>query len=83
MEANVAAVRDVVARARPDVALANHLVMGPAILARALDDVPYAVKIHGSALEYTVKPYPRFRPYAVEGLARARGVLVGSRHTAE
>ena len=84
MAANVAAVREVVARARPDVALANHLVMGPAILARALgDDVPYAVKIHGSALEYTVKPYPRFSPFAVEGLAGARGVLVGSRHTAE
>ena len=83
VDANVAAVREVVARARPDVALANHLVMGPAILARALGDVPYAVKIHGSALEYVVKPYPRFRPYAVEGLAGARGVLVGSRHTAE
>jgi glycosyltransferase involved in cell wall biosynthesis len=41
------------------------------------------VKIHGSALEYTVKPHPRFKPYAVEGLARARGILVGSRHTAE
>ena len=75
--------REVVSRARPDVALANHLVMGPAILARALGDVPYAVKIHGSALEYVVKPHPRFRPYAVEGLERARGVLVGSRHTAE
>jgi len=84
LEANVAAVREVVARARPNVALANHLVMGPAILARALGgDVPYAVKIHGSALEYTVKPYPRFRPYATEGLARAGGILVGSRHTAE
>ena len=83
VEANVAAVRDVATRARPDVALANHLVMGPAILARALDDVPYAVKIHGSALEYTVKPHPRFHEYAREGLARARGILVGSRHTAE
>ncbi|MDA0160516.1 glycosyltransferase [Solirubrobacter ginsenosidimutans] len=84
LSANVAAVREVAERVRPDVALANHLVMGPAILARALgDSVPYAVKIHGSALEYTVKPYPRFRPYAVEGLAGARGVLVGSRHTAE
>ena len=41
IEANVAAVREVVERARPDVALANHLVMGPLILARALgDDVP-------------------------------------------
>jgi glycosyltransferase involved in cell wall biosynthesis len=83
VDANVAAVREVAEFARPDVALANHLVMGPVILARALGDVPYAVKIHGSALEYTVKPYPRFKPYAVEGLARARGILVGSRHTAE
>ena len=82
---NVAAVRAVAARARPDVALANHLVMGPAILARALAGTcPYAVKIHGSALEYVVKPHPeRFLPYAREGLARARGVLVGSLHTAE
>jgi glycosyltransferase involved in cell wall biosynthesis len=83
LDANVEAVRQVADFAKPDVALANHLVMGPAILARALPDVPYAVKIHGSALEYTVKPHPRFRPYAQEGLARARGVLVGSRHTAE
>jgi glycosyltransferase involved in cell wall biosynthesis len=77
-------VRDVVARARPEVALANHLVMGPLILARALGgEVPYAVKIHGSALEYTVKPHPRFLPAAVEGIRGARGVLVGSRHTGE
>ena len=45
--------------------------------------MPYAVKIHGSALEYTVKPHPRFKPFAVEGLAGASGILVGSRHTAE
>ncbi len=84
LERNVAAVREVAERVRPDLALANHLVMGPAILARALGDVPYAVKVHGSALEYTVKPNPeRFLPYAREGLARARTVLVGSRHTAE
>ena len=53
---------------RPDVALANHLVMGPAILARALGGAcPYAVKIHGSALEYMVKPHPRFRPVRARG----------------
>ncbi|MGZ6643996.1 MAG: glycosyltransferase [Solirubrobacteraceae bacterium] len=56
--ANVAAIEDVVARARPDVALANHLVMGPAIVARALrGEVPYAVKVHGSALECTGAPW--------------------------
>ncbi len=83
--ANVAAVRDVVAAVAPDEALANHLVMGPVILARALGGrIPYAVKIHGSALEYTVRPNTeRFGPYAREGLAGAAGVLVGSRHTAE
>src|SRR3954451_5753920 len=44
---NVAAVREVAARARPDAALANPLVMGPVVLARALGDtgVPYAVKV--------------------------------------
>jgi glycosyltransferase involved in cell wall biosynthesis len=82
---NVDAVRDVVARARPEAALANHLLMGPLILARALagTGIPYAVKIHGSALEYVVKPHPRFLPAALEGLRGASGVLTGSRHTAE
>jgi glycosyltransferase involved in cell wall biosynthesis len=80
---NVAAVREVAARVGGiDLALANHLVMGPAILARA-DVAPFAAKIHGSALEYTVKPHPRFLPYAREGVEAAQGVLVGSRHTAE
>ena len=85
VKANVDAVRDVCARQPPDVALANHLVMGPAILARGLGGrVPYAVKVHGSALEYVVKrDPPRFLPWAREGLADARTVLVGSRHTGE
>src|SRR5215218_4542175 len=84
VERNVAAVREVAGRAQPDVALANHLVMGPLILARALGGrVPYAVKVHGSALEYTVKPHSRFLHAAREGVAGAGGVLVGSRHTAE
>ena len=83
IEANVSAVREVAERAGGiDAALANHLVMGPAILARA-DIAPFAAKIHGSALEYTVKPNPRFLPYAREGMEAAQGVLVGSRHTAE
>ena len=83
IDANVEAVREVAADVGGiDVALANHLIMGPAILARA-DVAPFAAKIHGSALEYTVKPNPRFLPYAREGMEAASGVLVGSRHTAE
>ncbi|MHB1537948.1 MAG: glycosyltransferase [Solirubrobacteraceae bacterium] len=85
LAANVAAVREVASRVSAQVALANHLVLGPAILARALaGERPYAVKVHGSALEYTVKRDPeRFLHFAREGLAPAAGILVGSRHTAE
>ncbi len=84
LRANVAAVAELTRLLAPQVALANHLVMGPVILARALGgEVPYAVKIHGSALEYTVKPQPeRFLGVAREGLAVAGGILVGSHHTA-
>ena len=53
--ANVTAVRAVAAGGL-DAALANHLVMGPAILARA--GLTYAAKVHGSALSYTVIPDP-------------------------
>jgi glycosyltransferase involved in cell wall biosynthesis len=83
LEANVVAVREIAAAAGGiDAALANHLVMGPAILARAAI-APFAAKVHGSALEYTVKPHPRFLPYAREGMEAATCVLVGSRYTAE
>jgi glycosyltransferase involved in cell wall biosynthesis len=83
IEANVAAVRGVAeATGGFDAALAGHLVMGPPILARA-EIGQFAAKIHGSALEYTVKPHPRFLPYAEEGMRAANCVLVGSRHTAE
>lgn len=82
LAANVAAVRDVVAAAgEADAALANHLVMGPVILARA--GLRFAVKVHGSDLSYTVLPHPRFVPFAEEGMAAASAALVGSRHTAE
>ena len=84
LDSNVQAVRDVVAAVGIEAGFANHVLMGPVILARGLGDLPYAAKIHGSALEYTLKPhYGRFATYASEGLVRARAVLVGSRHTAE
>src|SRR5688572_8589390 len=83
VDANVDAVRRVVDElGEPDAALANHLVMGPVILARA--GLRFATKIHGSALSYTVRPHrDRFLPYAREGMAASSGVLVGSRHVAE
>jgi glycosyltransferase involved in cell wall biosynthesis len=83
LDANVAAVSDLVdAPGGVDAPPSQQPVMGPMILARA--GLAFAVKIHGSALEYTVKPErERFLPYAREGIDAASGVLVGSRHTAE
>ena len=81
---NIKSVATVVEKIDPDIALANHLVMGPVILARALAGLTsYAVKVHGSALEYTVAPNPRFLPLAREGLDGARAILVGSSHVGD
>jgi glycosyltransferase involved in cell wall biosynthesis len=83
IDANVAAVGDVVEHAGGvDAALANHLVMGPVILARA--GLRYALKVHGSDLSYTVLPQiERFGAYASEAVGGAAGILVGSVHIAE
>jgi glycosyltransferase involved in cell wall biosynthesis len=82
IESNVSAVRDVMAAAgEPDAALANHLIMGPVILARG--GLRFAIKVHGSDISYTVRPHPdRFVPYAREGTDAAAGILAGSSHTA-
>ena len=54
----------------------------PLILERA--GVPFAVKVHGSDLSYTVIPeLERFGPMARDGARAARGILVGSDHIAE
>ena len=78
LAANVSAVAEIVdAVGGVDAALANHLVMGPVILARA--GLRYAIKVHGSDLSYTVIPeLERFGPYAQEACAGAAGILVGS-----
>jgi glycosyltransferase involved in cell wall biosynthesis len=83
IDGNVSAVREVIdATGGVDAALANHLVMGPVILAHA--GLEYALKVHGSDLSYTVLPdLDRFRPYALEAIEGASGVLVGSGHIAE
>lgn len=81
---NVMAVRAVVERARPDFGLANHMIMGPHILAEVFgSEIPFVVKVHGSAMEYIVRRHPRFLPYARSGVGAAGAVLVGSRHIAE
>ena len=67
---------------KADRVLANHVLLGPAIAQRALKGtgVPYDVKIHGSALEYTLVPTPELMPLALEGLRDAERVYAGTRY---
>ena len=83
---NVAAVRAVAGAVAPDVALANHAVMGPAILARALGR---RRALRGQDPRQRAGVRRQGRPGALRALRRARAwrapaaVLVGSLHTAE
>jgi len=65
--------------------LVNHALLGPVIAKRALQDmdVPYDVKIHGSAVEYTLVPHPRLLTYAYEGLEKAENIFAGTRYVQE
>lgn len=71
-----------VAKQGADRLLANHVFLGPVIAKRGLDGtgIPYDVKIHGSAMEYTLVPHPELMPYAIEGLASAKRLFVGTQY---
>lgn len=64
----------------PEVILVGHEVMGPAIAREASRRTGhgYSVQLHGSGLEYAVKPQERYRTHAAEGLGGATTVIGGS-----
>lgn len=75
VEANAAAMRE---HLPADLALANHVLMGGPVGAAA--GLPFAVKAHGSELEYALRPSPELGLWAHESLADAAAVFVGSSH---
>jgi glycosyltransferase involved in cell wall biosynthesis len=76
--ANVAAVRD---RLPADLVFANHVLPGGAVGLES--GARYAVKVHGSELEYALRGDPELRVWGKRVLARARAVFVGSPHVRE
>ncbi|MBI5870784.1 MAG: glycosyltransferase family 4 protein [Actinobacteria bacterium] len=61
----------------PDFVVANHAVLQPFLVQKALDGkagIPYVVTIHGSELNFTVKHDPRMVPYMVEALGGAGAI---------
>jgi glycosyltransferase involved in cell wall biosynthesis len=78
VEANAEAVR----RALPaDLVFCNHVLLGGAV--GAASGAPYAVKAHGSELEYSMRGRPWLEAWGREALAGARAVFVGSAHIRE
>jgi len=79
LERNVDALRRAAAWHRPDVVLTGHAVPGGVIGRRAAGAGNFATKIHGSDLEYAIRPQPRYRRLAAEGLLEAGAVIGPSR----
>src|SRR5215211_3551633 len=75
VDANAAALR---ALSPADLVFANHVLLGGPV--GAASGLPYAVKAHGSELEYSMRGNDELVAWGREGLARAEAVFVGSAH---
>ena len=75
VEANAAAVR---AELPADLVFANHVLLGGPVAAAT--GAPYAVKAHGSELEYSMRGNAELAAWGRESLASATATFVGSAH---
>jgi glycosyltransferase involved in cell wall biosynthesis len=78
VEANAAALRE---HLPADVVLCNHVLLGGPV--GAATGAPFAVKAHGSELEYTMRGRPELAAWGREALGRATATFVGSGHIRE
>jgi glycosyltransferase involved in cell wall biosynthesis len=75
VDANATAVR---AELPADLVFANHVLLGGPVAAAA--GAPYAVKAHGSELEYSMRGNEELAAWGRESLAQATATFVGSAH---
>src|SRR5215218_5532291 len=75
VEQNAAAVRE---QLPADVVFANHVLPGGPV--GAASGFPFAVKAHGSELEYSMRGNQELAEWGREALTAARAVFVGSEH---
>jgi glycosyltransferase involved in cell wall biosynthesis len=78
VELNAAALRELLPA---DALFTNHVLLGGPVGVAA--GVPFAVKAHGSELEYSMRGRPELERWGAETLARAEATFVGSRHIRE
>jgi len=75
VEANAAAIRE---RLPADLVFCNHVLLGGPV--GAASGARFAVKAHGSELEYSMRGRPELEQWGREALAAASGTFVGSAH---
>lgn len=75
VERNAAAVRE---HLPADLLFVNHVLLGAPVGVSA--GVPFAVKAHGSELEFAIRGNPDLAAWAGESLAAAQDVFAGSEH---
>lgn len=78
IEANAAAIRS---ELPADLVFCNHVLLGGAV--GAASGARYAIKAHGSELEYSMRGRPELERWGREVLERAASVFVGSAHIRE
>jgi glycosyltransferase involved in cell wall biosynthesis len=79
LEAYIEANADACDGLKPDFLFTNHLLAGGAVAAESRTD-NWAVKVHGSELEYSIRGNERLIRYSAEVLQGAPTVFVGSAH---
>jgi glycosyltransferase involved in cell wall biosynthesis len=78
VEANAAALRE---RLPADLVFVNHVLLGGPV--GAATGARFAVKVHGSELEYSMRGNARLSAWGAEALQQAAAVIVGSKHIRE
>jgi glycosyltransferase involved in cell wall biosynthesis len=64
-----------------DLVFTNHVLLGGPV--GAASGAPFAVKAHGSELEYAMRDHPELSAWGAEALTGAAAVFVGSAHIRE
>jgi glycosyltransferase involved in cell wall biosynthesis len=78
VELNASALRELLPA---DLVFTNHVLMGGPV--GAATGAPYAVKAHGSELEYSMRGRPELADWGRESLEAAQATFVGSAHIRE
>lgn len=84
VDANTRALQTAFERWQPDVVLAQHVIMQPVVVARALAGrAPYTVTAHGSELNFAILASETLVPYALEALSGAAAMVALSEDSRE